>query len=169
MSLPDSWADALFSKLVVKYGTAFMRQYEGVDLALVRGDWQVALAGFGGRQIAYALDNLPPDRPPNALQFKALCLRAPLEEFKRLPAPAPGDMPPDVREKLADLKAMGAGGLEWARRLRERERGGEKLTAFQREAWRRALREGEEPQDAQRLAELKAETQRKFDEHGRTA
>jgi hypothetical protein len=46
--------------------------------------------------------------------------------------------------------------LQWARRLREREQAGDKLTQFQRECWRRVMRpqhdDGVEPGAVQPIA-----------------
>ena len=42
-------------------------------------------------------------------------------------------------EKLRALTFSTPGGTDWARRLQEREQNGEKLTRFQREAWRKAI------------------------------
>ena len=88
MSLPASWIEALFGRLAVRYGGAFLRQYEGMDIALVKADWADFLAGFSGDDIRYALDYLPERFPPNALEFRALCRKAPVAAVSALPAPA---------------------------------------------------------------------------------
>lgn len=73
MSLPPAWVDALFGKLALRYGAAFWRQYPDLDIQLVKDDWGHVLDGRSGGAIAYALANLPGDRPPNAIQFRNLC------------------------------------------------------------------------------------------------
>lgn len=111
MSLPIAWIDDLFSKLALTYGRDFVAQYEGLDLSLVKANWAHELAGFEGhpQALATALQNLPSDRPPNVLQFRALCRRMP-------PQPAPALETPScspavkaaglvsIREYLAEMK-----------------------------------------------------------------
>jgi hypothetical protein len=96
MSLPASWVDSLFTKLSLAYGAAFMRQWPDADPELIKADWANVLAGFKPfpDAIRFALDNLPPDRPPTALQFRALCRSAPHDdgpmqrlEWTRAPMP----------------------------------------------------------------------------------
>lgn len=87
MSLPDSWVDLLFERLTVRYGAAFVGQYKDVDPKLVKGDWSVALSGFSKDAIRYALEYLPADKAPNAMQFRDLCKKAPHIMPPALPAP----------------------------------------------------------------------------------
>lgn len=76
MPLPASWADHLFAKLAIRYGAAFMRQWPDADPALVKADWAEVLDGTSGDALSYALRYLP-ERPPNAIQFRDICRRAP--------------------------------------------------------------------------------------------
>lgn len=106
MSLPKPWVDHLFKKLSLAYGRAFLDQYKDVDPEDVRADWADFLAHYVNHPAAlsYALDNLPADKPVNALQFRNLCRQAPLPEAQALPAPAPN--PAAVargQEKLKEL------------------------------------------------------------------
>jgi len=87
MPLPASWADALFAKLTLRYGAAFMRQYADLNIEFVKDDWAQVLDGVSGDSIKYALENLPSDRPLNALQFRDLTRRSPLPELPKLPLP----------------------------------------------------------------------------------
>lgn len=138
MPLPLRWVDELFAKLSVSYGDAFPRQYDGMDLALVKANWAEVLDGFKGASIAYGLRNLP-QRPPNAMQFRDLCRNAP-DTTPRLPPPNPGPMTEERRALLADVKALrpGAGSdpLDWARKLQARHQAGEKLTLGQLQSLR---------------------------------
>lgn len=106
MSLPAAWVDSLMARLAVRYGAAFMRQYEGIDVSLVRADWADVLGGFCGRPdaIRYALDHLPPDRPVTALQFRAICNAAP-DTTLALPAPDVPAQPERVAQIAAKLNA----------------------------------------------------------------
>jgi hypothetical protein len=73
-------------------------------MAAVRTDWAETLGGFSGADIAYAMENLPDDRPPTVGQFRALCRRAPAPMLPRLDAPV--TLPsPEVAERIARLRA----------------------------------------------------------------
>ena len=88
MSLPKSWIDELFTRLHLRYGAAFLRQYDGLEVEDVKADWADFLDGFSGDDIRYALDYLPERFPPNAMEFRALCRKAPVAAVSALPAPA---------------------------------------------------------------------------------
>lgn len=79
MSLPEPWVDRIFSRLTLVYGTDFTRRWEGIEPDVVKADWARELSAYqqAPGAISYALENLPADKPPNVLQFKALCMRAP--------------------------------------------------------------------------------------------
>lgn len=80
--------DAIFGKMAVRYGAAWLRQWQGVDMNLVKSDWGYELQGFAQHPeaLAYAMSSLP-ERCPTVTQFKALCNSAPLPQFKALPTP----------------------------------------------------------------------------------
>lgn len=142
MSLPDSWVERIFRKLSATYGQAFLRQYDGVDLADVKANWAHELAVFqqAPDAIAYGLEHLPVDRPPTVLQFRDACRRPTEHATSTLRLPLPKPDPAMARAIRAAWKPVGAGSPRaWAERLRDRERSGEKLTPFQRAAWREAL------------------------------
>ncbi len=102
MALPASWIDALFARLTVRYGVAFTRQYEGLDIAAVKADWAEVLGGFDGPSIGYALKYLPADKPPTAMQFRDQCRRAPVTELPALDRPRAD--PERVAALLAGLR-----------------------------------------------------------------
>lgn len=77
MALPSNWVDHLFAKLAIRYGDAFARQWPDVDIAWVKADWSEVLDGLSGDALSHGLKNLPHDRPPNAMQFRALCIQRP--------------------------------------------------------------------------------------------
>ena len=103
MSLPIAWIEDVFAKLALTYGRDFVAQYEGLDLALVKANWAQELAGFDPhpQALALALHHLPADRPPNVLQFRALCRRMPLPPPQALAKP---DSDPAI--KAAGLAAI---------------------------------------------------------------
>lgn len=145
MSLPDSWVDRIFSKLAVAYGQRFMGLYAGLDPADVKADWARTLACYQQNPdaLAYGLEHLPADNPPNALQFRDLCRRRPDAPVPKLPAPSAN---PEFRaQALEALRHLGTtfgrpkNPKRWAYRLKDREERGDSLTQFQRDAWREAL------------------------------
>lgn len=89
MSLPVPWIDRIFDKLTLTYGQSFLRRWADIDLNAVKSDWAHELAGFAQhpRAIAWALQNLPPEKPPTVLEFRALARKAPAEDTPRLEAP----------------------------------------------------------------------------------
>ncbi len=100
-TLPAGWVDSLFARLQVRYGSAWTRMWEGVDLNAVKADWAEELAGLANapESIKHALAHLPIDRPPNVGQFRALCIAAP-SKFVALPAP---DMPPERKAEVSQM------------------------------------------------------------------
>lgn len=142
--LPDAWVDSIFARLAVRYGSAWTRMWEGLDIAAVKADWASELGYYAQHPdgISHALKNLP-DRPPSVSQFRELCRGAPTPPPPALPAPKANP------EAASVLRAAGASLVRrsdrsWAEAMRAREMACERLTLFQRSAWRAALRE---PQD----------------------
>lgn len=133
MSLPTAWIDRIFDKLTLVYGQSFLRRWADIDLNAVKSDWGHELAGFANhpRAIAYALDHLPPDRPPTVLEFRALARRSPPEDLPKLDAPKAD--PERVARELAKLapvrkpKVAPLDRLAWARAIVARANGGENL------------------------------------------
>jgi hypothetical protein len=110
MAMPSAWVDHLFAKLVTRYGAAFMRQYQDLDPRLVKADWAEVLDGVTGDAVLHALKHLPPDRPPNVMQFRELCV-IPVGHAPALPAPArhaDEPIPPEVAAQLVRLKSSAA-------------------------------------------------------------
>jgi hypothetical protein len=149
---PPRWVGKIFGEMRATYGSAFDRQWEcpaGVDVLAhmhsVMLHWARALERFKPHPAAfrYALDNLPAF-PPNLVEFVALCNRAPAAKPAEASAPddaAPADVA-RVAEALGKLRAPQGASLGyrvWAVRLRDRERAGETLSRFAREAWREVL------------------------------
>jgi hypothetical protein len=146
MSLPLPWVERIFEKLTLVYGQAFLRRWADIDLNRVKSDWSHELAGFdrAPNAIAFALANLP-DAPPTVTQFKSIARQAPAAEVPQLPQPKAD--PARVAAELAKLSQIRAtpqraGDVKaWARRLRAREVAGDRLSGYQRDAWRVALGE----------------------------
>jgi hypothetical protein len=124
--------EAIFTKMQVRYGATWLRQWEGVDMNLVKSDWGNELSGFARNlePLRYALRNLP-DRCPNVSQFRAIANCCPLPEFKQLEAPRASEKV--VAEQIAkqtDLKAAMAprhDPKEWAKVIVKRYEMGERI------------------------------------------
>jgi hypothetical protein len=67
--------DALWNKMLVVYGSEWERKWTG-PLEETKGAWADELRGFTMEQIKYGLEMLG-ERPPNLIQFKDLCKKAP--------------------------------------------------------------------------------------------
>lgn len=122
--------ELIFGKLQVRYGAAWLRQWDGVDMQLVKADWADELAGFASNlePLRYALRNLP-ERCPNVAQFRAIANGCPLPQFQQLPAPVAD--PALVAEELARQTEIRKAitpredGKEWARRIVARLKSGD--------------------------------------------
>ena len=139
--------DRIWSKLSIRYGQAFIRRWDGVDLSEVRLDWSQQLASFVRRPdcIAYALEHLPVDKPPTVGEFRALCNsmpdrdETPKLDWKRGPIPASVMQALDKLKEPKEVEAQYRGAKGWAFRLRDRESAGDVLGNAQRRCWREAL------------------------------
>jgi len=148
-TLPPAWVDRIFATLAVTYGSDWLMKWEGVDAQVLKATWAKELGGLVNRpdMIEHALNHLPVDRPPNVLQFRVICFGAP--EKEHAPAPQLPGMPP----KKADISRLHAAMArykelreiartkpkQWAYDLQEREKRGEALSEWQRQAWREVL------------------------------
>lgn len=138
--LPRAWVEKLFARFLVRYGVAWTRMWEGIDPEAVMADWSEELGGLQDRPEAlkYALDYLPVDKPPTVQQFKAICNRAPdaAPPPQLAPPPARAETVARVQDLVKDMRQ--ASPMAWADRLRSREVALERLTPYQRRAWRDA-------------------------------
>lgn len=135
MSLPLTAIDRLFDRLAATYGSAWARQWEGVEANAVRSMWAHELGDFASnlKAIAWALEYLP-ERCPNLVQFRNLCRQAPAVEVPQLDAPKAD--PERVAAELAKLAPLRAGVASpstndpkaWAYRILSRHKNGEKLS-----------------------------------------
>jgi len=142
--LPSAWIDRIFSKLTARYGRDFLSKYEGVDLDVIKADWAEELAGLQHRPqaIKYALDR-PDTKPPNVIEFKAACARAPVRADLALEAPKASQCVIDRAIAAArEMTRFKGDRLDPIRLLRKREMEGDKtLTLVQRKFWRIALKD----------------------------
>jgi len=116
------WVERLFDKMTLIYGQSFLRRWQDIDLEAVKADWAHELAGFAQhpKSIAWALQNLPADKAPTVLEFRALARKAPPEVLPQLEAPKAD--PDRIAAELAKLgpvvnEPKRDDGREWARRI----------------------------------------------------
>ena len=102
---PKTVIDLVFDRLTVRYGVAFMRQYEGIEPKFVKEDWRRVLMPFAGsiEAIKAALEDLPL-HPPHATSFAALCASKRLPEVFE-PLPSPKADPARVAAELQKINA----------------------------------------------------------------
>lgn len=93
MSLPSQWVDRIFLRLIGIYGAQFKAKFSvvenGVDVGMenAKENWAHELRNYSDKPeaIAYALDHLPVERAPNALEFRDACRRCPAKDVAALP------------------------------------------------------------------------------------
>jgi hypothetical protein len=139
--------DRLFERMAATYGPDWVRSMGATPLLDVKASWAHYLSGYQHRleAIGWALDHLP-ERPPNVIAFRNLCQQAPSPTPVALPEPKAD--PARMAAELAKLGALRqalpgtdpANGKAWAYALKAKQAAGGKLTAFQNNAWRVALR-----------------------------
>lgn len=128
--LPAEWVTRIFQRLTGVYGSQFRAKYShvenGIDIgiAMAAEAWANELGDFVNRPeaISYALDHLPKDHAPNAIEFLDACKRCPRKEeaVARIEyKPTAEDM---ARQKEMAHKATAAvkpkefDGLAWAKK-----------------------------------------------------
>jgi hypothetical protein len=138
MALSPALLDNLFAKLGVRYGAAFLRQWPDVDIAHIKADWAEVLDGFHRADVLYALQYLAV-LPPNALQFRDICRRAPRADVLALEDNATPADPARVAAVVAELRKPDArvespNQVMLKRLLWLQANGSHRLTPYQREA-----------------------------------
>lgn len=135
--LPPDVLDDVLRRLVATYGRRFWAQYEGVEVSDVRAVWARELAGYTDRpeSLRFAFENLP-EAPPNAIEFRNLCRRAPAPPVPALPAPVVD--PAVVRNAIAQANAilaqMPPSKTDWVEGVAKRLAAGEPVSYFVRHA-----------------------------------
>lgn len=117
--LPVACIDKIFMKMALAYGRDFIYKYEGIPEEELKIDWAETLAGFYNHPeaIAYALQNLPDGKPPTAMEFRAICRRAPKKELPALPSPKVDKVRlAEFAHKSEELVKKEKGTLDWARK-----------------------------------------------------
>lgn len=118
MPLPFPFVERIHQRLQVRYGSAWVSKWAGIDKEAIQADWADALDGMSVESIRKAFENLPPDFPPTATAFRAL---GHIPEERQ---PAPQLPPPDPvgMKRIASELEAGRVNLEtpseWMERLR---------------------------------------------------
>ena len=144
MSLPLPWVERIFEKLTLVYGRTFLDRWAGLDIEAVKADWAHELDGLERKPeaIAYALKNLPAERPPTVLEFRAITYKRPADAAVVIEAPQASPetvaanllaMAPVRKTPLPDMK-------DWARRIVARAEQGDKIRPYSLQLARGALR-----------------------------
>ena len=144
----DSFAsliELIFAKCSLVYGREFLGRWEGQDIGEVKADWRRELGGLLGNPqvIRHALEHLPANTAPTVLQFRSLCIGPPGDRHEstlRLKAPSVDPKVIAAAKTVAHGPKSDADPKAWAWRLRKRDQQGERLSQFQRAAWREALK-----------------------------
>jgi len=140
MSLPLPVIDRLFARLQLTYGRDFLSNFEGLNGGDVKSMWGHELAGFANnlQAISKALESLP-ERAPNIIQFKNICMRYLPEPAVALPGPAA--KPEVIAAAMAAITSRegGTGHKGWAKRLKSRDEAGEVLNTNQVRCYKNAL------------------------------
>jgi len=135
MSLPSSWVEPIFTKLTLIYGQQFLRRWQDLDLDAVKADWAHELDGLdrAPKRIGFALQNLPTDKPPTVLEFRAIAWKMPAEAGEPLPPTQrlDADIVAGFTQKLQNLKTtVPNGSKDWAHRIIARHASGDKILPY---------------------------------------
>lgn len=158
-SLPESWVHSLWAELRANYGARWDRtfpvppcppdtdpaQHAQGHVKGIQAVWAKRLGHLQAnpKAIRFALDNLP-DEPPTLPEFIALCNRRPDPKPAALPAPEVNKAAASAALAKAAKATQHVGDhLTPIRALMARELAGpdHRLTKFQREFWRKAMRQ----------------------------
>lgn len=140
METPRRPIEILFERMALVYGEAWTRSHGVTPMEDMQNFWDAELKGFVGRDVKYALDNLP-DQPPNIIQFKKLCRSAPAPEVKFLDRPKADEAV--VRKEIAKIAGLirsEAPGKHWAQRILDKQAAGEPVTPTTLRMAKEALR-----------------------------
>lgn len=73
-SLPETWIEKLFDKMLLDYGKKFIDQWSGADTDKLIAHWSRELAGYSGLELKRGYDALATrDWPPSLPEFKKMC------------------------------------------------------------------------------------------------
>jgi hypothetical protein len=127
------FVEALFHRLTLRYGRAFLARWEDVPVDEVKADWARELACYAERPeaIEYALALVDPAEPPTAAQFRDLCSTAPAPAFRARPEPKQAQRAAEVRRKcLRPVMPRIGRDVRWAADMVRRAQAGERVSGY---------------------------------------
>lgn len=133
MSSRAEFIEGLFTKLMLRYGRAFLARWRGMSLEAVKADWAQELASYAERPeaIEYAFALLNPDEPPTAARFRELCASAPMPAFRAVPEPKQPQRAAEIRRKyLRPVAPVTGRERAWAARMVQRADAGEQVSGY---------------------------------------
>lgn len=73
-SLPETWIEKLFDRMLLSFGKKFTDQWSGADPQKLIDHWSNEMAGYSGAEIKRGLKAMDDqDWPPSLPQFKKMC------------------------------------------------------------------------------------------------
>jgi len=107
----EAGLDYVFVMLGGIYGQAFNRNWEGMDLGVVRQIWKDQLGSFLTYKpsLDYAFGRLSGDFPPSAIKFREFCNAGPAiprdeKQIEYNPTPVDPEVVRKAKENLAKLR-----------------------------------------------------------------
>ena len=145
MELPDAWVDEIFTRLSIVYGSRFTGQWPAAAISGVKDGWAHELREFAQNRgaVLYALEHLPTGNVPNVLELRDIA-RVHVRRQTITTSSPHATVTPEERQRALDVLASfrrpgRQGPRDWARLLEAREERGERLSLYQRNAWRETL------------------------------
>ncbi|WP_029001857.1 hypothetical protein [Azohydromonas australica] len=132
MSPRAEFIEALFDRLTLRYGHAFLARWKDLDLQAVKTDWARELAGYADRPaiIEHALALLDPNEPPTAAHFRDLCSTAP-PSFRADAQPKQAQRAAEIRRKyLRPVPPRAGRERAWATDMVQRAQAGERVSGY---------------------------------------
>jgi hypothetical protein len=133
MSSRAQFVEALFERLTLRYGHAFLARWKGLSLEAVKADWARELIRYAERPeaIEHALALVDPAEPPTAAQFRDLCSTAPAPPFRAGPEPKQAQRAAEVRRKyLRPVPPRTGRERAWAADMVQRAHAGERVSLY---------------------------------------
>lgn len=107
----DAGLDYVFVMLGGIYGQAFNRNWDGMDLPVVRQIWKDQIGVFLTYKpsLDYAFGRLSGDFPPSAIKFREFCNAGPAiprdeKQIEYNPSPVDPEVVRKAKERLAELR-----------------------------------------------------------------
>ena len=117
MALNLRFVREIHARLAVRYGSAWISKWAGVDQDAIEADWADQLDGMKPEGIRKALQSLPVEFPPTAPGFRSLgVIRDEAAPLVALPAPDPVGLK-RIAQSLAPIVNHQETPAEWMARL----------------------------------------------------